>query len=159
MEIASGDVVCAGPLGGGRGGGGADRLRVFVWPGGARAAVAGRRRRVVTTCTCAGPAAGVIAQVAARRSHNPNVVSSTLTHRSASVMGKAPWRSRRLNAAKSCGPRLGRRVSRAYMIVRRGGGVAIRDAVIAAVDHARARIPANVVTAARAKASARVRAR
>lgn len=34
--------------------------------------------------------------------------------------------------------------SRAYMMVRRGAGVALRDAVAAAVDHARLRIPANV---------------
>lgn len=63
---------------------------------------------------------------------------------------------------------LGRRVAsvrawlaafRSYLIVRHGDGAPFRDAAVAAVDHARVRVPANVGAAARPKARTRARAR
>lgn len=49
--------------------------------------------------------------------------------------------------------------SHTCMMVRRGDIVALHDAVVAAVDHARVRIPANVAVAAPAISRARARAR
>lgn len=50
-------------------------------------------------------------------------------------------------------------VFRVYMIILHSAGVALRDAVVAGVDHARQRIPANLGAPAPERARERVHAR